>query len=111
MYIFTNVFFGQRISRKLTDQRRDVQQQVFQFAELERYGPEINGELGRRFDSSCHGLRTERKFVALVGFLFPEMLAECRQMDGQIVHERWSQNYRRLSGGAELDAGLVIAVG
>jgi hypothetical protein len=96
MYIFTNVFFGQRISRKLTDQSRDVQQQVFQFDELERYGPEINGELCRRFDSSCHGLRTERKFVALVGFLFAGMLAECRQMDRQSVQKRWSQNLFRI---------------
>jgi hypothetical protein len=68
MYLLTNVFFGQCISRKLTDQSRHVQQQVLQFAELESYVNEIHAELGRRFDSSCHGLQTKRKFVALVGF-------------------------------------------
>ena len=111
MYIFTNVFFGHRISRKLADQSRHVQQQVLQFADLESYVPAVIGEFGRRFDSSCHGLQQERQFVALVGFLFAEMLAECRQMDPQGVQKRRSHNYRRLSGGAEIDAGLVIAVG
>ena len=32
-------------------------------------------------------------------------------MDRQEVQKRRSQNYRRQSGVAELDAGLVIAVG
>ena len=111
MYIFTNVIFGQRISRKQTDQSRHVQQQANQFAELESYGSEVHGEIGRWFDPFCHGMQTERKFGALVGFLFSEMLAECRQMYRQSVQKRWSQKYRRLSGGAELDAGLLIAVG
>jgi hypothetical protein len=39
------------------------------------------------------------------------MLAECRLMDRQGVQKTRSQKYRRQSGGAELDAGLVIAVG
>ena len=81
------------------------------FADLETYGPAVHGELRRQFDSSCHGLQTARQFVAPVGFLLAEMLAECRQMNRQSVHKIRSQNYRRLSGGAKLDAGLVSAVG
>jgi hypothetical protein len=65
MYIFTNDFFGHRISRKLADQSRHVQQQVLQYADLESYGPAVNGELGLRFDSSCHGLLTERNSLQL----------------------------------------------
>ena len=83
MYIFTNVIFGHRISRKLADQSRHVQQQVLQFADIESYGSEVDGELGPRFDLSCHGMQTERQFVELVGFLLAEMLAECRKMDRQ----------------------------
>ena len=52
-------------------------QSIF-YADLESYGPEVHGKLGRRFDSPCHGLQTKRQFVALVGFVFAEMLAECR---------------------------------
>ena len=87
MYIFTNVFFGHRISHKLTEQSRHVQQQVFQFADLESYRPGVHGELGPRFDRSCHGLQTERKFVALLGFQFAEMLTECGQMDRRGVQK------------------------
>jgi hypothetical protein len=87
MYIFTNVFFGHRISRKLADQSRHVQQQVLQFADIESYGPAVHGELGPRFDPSCHGLLKERKFVALVGFLLADMLAECRKIDRQGVEK------------------------
>lgn len=86
------------------DQSRRVQQEVLQFADLASYGRAVHGQLGRRFDS-CHGLQTERQFVAPLGFLLAEVLAECRQMDRQ------GQNYRRLSGVAELYAGLVSAVG
>ena len=39
------------------------------------------------------------------------MLAECRQIDTQGVQKRRSQKNRPLSGGAELDAELVRAVG
>ena len=39
------------------------------------------------------------------------MLAECRQMDRQRVQKRRTQNYRRLSSVAKLDAGLASAVG
>ena len=84
MYIFTNVFFGHRTSLKLADQSRHVQQQAVQFADLQNYGPEVHGELCGRFDTSCHGLQTERQFVALVGFMIAEMLAECRQMDRRV---------------------------
>jgi hypothetical protein len=64
MYIFTNVFFGHRISRKLADQSRHVQQHVLQFADLESYGPAVMVKLGpastptftvcRRKDNSLH---------------------------------------------------------
>jgi hypothetical protein len=111
MYIFANIFFGHRISRKLADIIRHVQQQVLQSTDLETYGPAAHGEIGRRFVSTCHSLQTERQFVALVGFMHAEMLAECRQMDRHGVQKRRSQNYRRLSGGAELEAGMVIAAG
>jgi hypothetical protein len=86
MYIFT-VFLGHRISRKLVDLSRHVQQRVLQIDDLESYGPAVHGELGPRFDSSCHGLQMERKSVALVGFLLAEMLAECRQRDRQCVQK------------------------
>ena len=56
-------------------------------------------------------LQPERQFVAPVGFLLANMLAECRQMDRQRVQKRRTQNYRRLSGVAKLDAGLASAVG
>ena len=65
MYILTNVFFGHRISRKLADKSLHVQQQVLQYTDLERYGPAVNGELGPRFYSSCHGLQTERNSLQL----------------------------------------------
>ena len=38
MYVFTNVFFGQRISSKLADQIPHVQQLVLPFADLESNG-------------------------------------------------------------------------
>ena len=46
-----------------------------------------------------------------MAFLLAKILADCRQMDRQRVQKRRNQNYRRLSGGAEPDAGLVSAVG
>lgn len=64
------------------DQSRQVQEQVIQFADFDSYGPSVDGNLGRRFDS-CHGLKTERQFVAPVGSLFSEMLAEFRQVKRQ----------------------------
>jgi hypothetical protein len=77
----TKVFFGHHISRKLADQNPHVQQQVLQYAELESYGPAVHGELGSRFDSSCHGLQTERQFVALAGFC----LQRCSQSVGKCI--------------------------
>ena len=74
--MFTKVFFGHPILRKLADQSRHVQQQVRQFAELESYGPAVHGELGRLFDSSYHGLQTERQFVAPRGFLLAESVVK-----------------------------------
>ena len=75
MYIFTKVLFGHRISRNLADQSRHVQQHVLQFAYFESYGPAVHGELGRRFDSSCHGLQ-KKTIRCNFRFLFAEILAE-----------------------------------
>ena len=89
MYIFTNVFFGHRISRKLTDKSQHVQQQVLQFADLVTYGPAVHGELGRRFESSCLVLQTERQFVAFVG----SYLQRCSQSEG-----KWTDRVCRNDG-------------
>jgi hypothetical protein len=51
------------------------------------YGTAVHSELGPPYASSFHNLQTERKFVALVGFLLAEMLAEYRQMDRQGVQK------------------------
>ena len=86
MYVFTNVFFGQRISSKLADQIPHVQQLVLPFADLESNGLAVHGEFGRRFDASCHGLQAERKFVAIVGFL----IERCSQSVG-----KWTESVCR----------------
>ena len=69
-------------------------------------GTSVSGlvRYGRRFDSSRQDLLPEKLFVAPVLFLLAKMLADCRQMERQRVQQRRSKNYRRLSGGAELDS-------
>jgi hypothetical protein len=84
--------------RKLADQSRHVQQHVLQFAYLESYGPAVHGELGRRFDSPCHGLQTEKQFVALLG----SYLQRCSHSLG-----KWTDRVCRKGGVRTTGASLA----